>query len=81
MSATILNIGIGVGVLVSAGLYFIPAIIAFRSGKSNKIAILLLNTFLGWSLIGWVVALVWATSKDNLPQQIVINNSSSTQNE
>jgi hypothetical protein len=24
-----------------------------------------LNIFLGWSIIGWIVALVWALSKDN----------------
>jgi|HubBroStandDraft_6_1064221.scaffolds.fasta_scaffold4703052_1 Superinfection immunity protein len=40
--------------------YFIPSIIAFHKRKTNRGAILALNIFLGWSLIGWVVALVWA---------------------
>lgn len=44
--------------------YFIPTIVAYKRGKVNKMSILLLNFFLGWSLIGWVVSLVWATAKD-----------------
>nr|WP_231969877.1 superinfection immunity protein [Polynucleobacter necessarius] len=38
--------------------YFLPFAIAFR--RANSGAIFALNLFLGWSLIGWVVALVWA---------------------
>jgi hypothetical protein len=33
-------------------------------GRKNKGAIFVLNLFLGWTLIGWVVALVWAVSED-----------------
>jgi len=49
--------------------YFLPAIIGFYRKKDNKISILMLNLFLGWSLIGWVVAIVWATSKDKITVQ------------
>jgi len=49
-----------VGVIAGLLLYFIPSIVAFKKRRDNKISILLLNIFLGWSLIGWVVALVWA---------------------
>jgi hypothetical protein len=55
-------------------LYFIPSIVAFSNKKSNTTAILILNFFLGWSFIGWIIALVWAVSKDNKPQNIVITN-------
>lgn len=44
--------------------YFIPTIIAFARKKNNKVAILCMNFFLGWALIGWVIALVWAVSND-----------------
>mgnify|MGYP001331189541 CR=1 FL=1 len=44
--------------------YFIPAVVAFWRKKQNKAAILALNLFLGWTFIGWVVALVWSLSKD-----------------
>ncbi|MBW4055914.1 MAG: superinfection immunity protein [Proteobacteria bacterium] len=50
-------------------IYFIPAIIGYSRKKDNKTSILLLNLFLGWSLIGWVVALIWATSKDKVTVQ------------
>lgn len=45
-------------------IYFIPAITGYASKKKNKQAILVLNFFLGWSIIGWIIALVWATTKD-----------------
>ena len=48
------------GLLFCAGLYFLPAIIAAVRHTHNSTGILLLNIFLGWTLIGWVVALVMA---------------------
>lgn len=47
-------------------LYFLPTIIALVRSKRDTLAIFLLNFFLGWSVIGWIVALVWA-SKHDLP--------------
>ena len=43
-------------------IYFIPALNASRREHSNSVAIFLLNLFLGWTLIGWVAALVWSAS-------------------
>ena len=45
-------------------MYFLPSIIAFARSKRDTSAIVLLNFFLGWTLIGWVVALVWAAKND-----------------
>jgi len=45
-------------------LYFLPSIIAVARGKRDLLAIFLLNLFLGWSIIGWIVALVWAVKHD-----------------
>ena len=42
-------------------LYFLPTIIAVNRKKKNQSAIFLLNLFLGWTIIGWVIALVWST--------------------
>jgi hypothetical protein len=56
-------IGILVFLLLLA-LYFLPTIIALVAKKRNTLAIFLLNFFLGWSFIGWVVALVWSATKD-----------------
>jgi len=57
-------------ILFSICLYFLPSFIAFRRQKSNKIPIFVLNLFLGWSLIGWVVSLVWSLSQEQ--HQVVI---------
>jgi hypothetical protein len=40
--------------------YMLPWAVAATRGKSNSGAIAVLNLLLGWSLIGWVVALVMA---------------------
>jgi len=45
-------------------MYFLPTILAFARNKRDTAAILLLNLFLGWSVIGWLVALVWAVKTD-----------------
>ena len=42
------------------GLYFLPAIIAAVRHTHNSMGILFLNLFLGWTLIGWFVALLMA---------------------
>ena len=47
-------------VVVFFGLYFLPSFIAFRLEHSNKTAILALNIFLGWTVLGWVGSLVWS---------------------
>jgi len=40
--------------------YFIPAIIAALRKHHNQNPIFLLNLFLGWTLLGWVAALIWS---------------------
>lgn len=40
--------------------YFMPGLIAYFRDHNNAVAIMLLNLFLGWTLIGWVAALVWS---------------------
>ena len=45
-------------------MYFLPSIIALARSKRDLLAIFLLNLFLGWSIIGWIVALVWAAKND-----------------
>lgn len=65
---------ITVGFLALVFIYFIPTIIAVRRKKTNLAAIMVMNIFLGWILIGWVVALVWALSVDAQPQTIIVHN-------
>lgn len=49
-----------VWIVGGAMLYFAPTLIALLRGHPNMAPIIVVNFFLGWSLIGWVVALAWA---------------------
>lgn len=40
--------------------YLLPAIIAGIRNHKNAIGITLLDILLGWTVVGWIVALVWA---------------------
>jgi len=46
-------------------LYFFPTYTAWRKKKTNLEAIMILNLFFGWTLLGWVVALIWAVRLDD----------------
>lgn len=49
-------------VIVGIVIYFIPYFIG--SDRRNSAGIFILNLFLGWTLIGWVGALIWALVDD-----------------
>lgn len=50
-------------IAIAVFLYLFPAIIALTRGHHNRAAILVVNLFLGWSFLGWVIALAWAFTK------------------
>jgi len=52
------------GVLLCLTIYFLPTGIAIIRNRSNTGAIFVLDLFLGWTGIGWVVALVWSVATD-----------------
>jgi len=43
------------------GVYFIPTAVAFGRDTRNTWLVAVINTFLGWTLVGWIVALAVAT--------------------
>ena len=51
-------------IIVSLAVYFAPTIVALRRYNHTP-AIFALNLFLGWTLIGWVAALVLALWQNN----------------
>ena len=51
------------GLLFLCFLYFLPSLIGMR--KSCAAAIFALNFFLGWTVIGWVMALAVALTADH----------------
>ena len=58
-------------------IYFLPTIVALSRRKTNRTAIFLLNLLLGWTFVGWVVALVMACAT-NSQQTIIVNNNPNT---
>ena len=61
--------------IVAPALYLLPTYEAWKNKHPNLTAIGLVNVFLGWSLIGWVVAVVWAYKK---PEPVAIASASPT---
>jgi|SRR5208282_1861885 len=53
--------------LVAACFYFLPCGVALLRRHHNAGAIVALNLFLGWTLVGWVVSLVWALTNRPIP--------------
>lgn len=54
--------------LIGALVYFLPTFIAVRRQHRNAVPILLVNLFLGWSFLGWLVALIWSTTDNVHPR-------------
>ena len=49
---------------VFAGIYFAPTTIAFTSNKKDKVKIVAVNFLLGWTIIGWIYAIIASLKKD-----------------
>lgn len=68
---TMVRVVAGLLVVFVIPLYFLPSILG--RNKANRTAIFALNFFLGWTFVGWVVALVWAVSRDPGTTQVIIH--------
>jgi hypothetical protein len=62
-----------VGLLVWAamlGIYLIPTLVAYSQQHHHVYAIAFLNVLSGWTLLGWIGALVWAfRAEESYPQK------------
>ena len=50
-------------IVVGMAVYFLPAIVANRRGATHEISIFWLNFLLGWTVIFWIVLLVWTVAE------------------
>lgn len=48
-------------------IYFIPTIIV--ANRVNPSPIIALNILTGWTIIGWIISLVWALNRDYAKQE------------
>ena len=54
-------------ILIAIGIYFLPSIVAVNRNHRNRVPIILVNVFFGWSFIGWVIALIWSFTANQEP--------------
>src|SRR5260370_41568419 len=62
--------GLGVGALLLRALYILPGIIATSRHTKNATQTWIINLFLGWTFVGWVVALAMAYG-DKAPRTVM----------
>ncbi len=51
-------------------LYFLPGIVAQQRNHHQRAAIWVLNIFLGWTFLGWIIALMWDSTA--IKQEIAV---------
>lgn len=51
--------------IVAVAIYALPALLAWSMGSPQRIAITLVDLLLGWTIIGWIAALIWAVMSEN----------------
>jgi hypothetical protein len=54
--------GAWVVLIIFFTIYFIPILVAGNRNAAALNGIIILNIFLGWTVIGWFAALIWAYS-------------------
>jgi T4 superinfection immunity protein len=68
----IVKLGFGLVTLALALLYFVPSIIALVGHKRNAGWIVAANLLLGWTMIAWVVVLIWALVSERANQVVYV---------
>jgi hypothetical protein len=61
-----MRIMIAIFISILSLFYLLPTGIAVGRARTNTAAIFALNLFLGWTLVGWVLSLVWSVAHDDL---------------
>ena len=57
--------------LILLAIYFLPFLIALGRGIKNKVSVFFLNLFLGWTVVGFLVLLFYASLTDVKTNQSV----------
>ncbi|HUJ31370.1 MAG TPA: superinfection immunity protein [Candidatus Acidoferrum sp.] len=56
--------------LLGTLLYFLPTIIAHN--KRDFVGIFVVNLLFGWTIIGWIIAMIWACASEVKPHVLVV---------
>lgn len=49
--------------VIGISIYFVPTICAVKRRHKDTFAIFVINLFLGWTFVGWVISLAWAVKQ------------------
>lgn len=49
-------------IALAVGVYFFPTWIAAYRNHTSAGGIVVINCFLGWTVLGWIIVLAWAVS-------------------
>lgn len=60
-------------IYILAFLYFIPSVIGIIRKHHNLFGLIALNVLLGWTILGWVGALIWSLLRSSKSQTIIYN--------
>lgn len=63
-------VGLAILAFLAGIAYFIPAFIALEREHGNSTAIIALNLLLGWLLLPWIGAVIWALSRNRAVELI-----------
>jgi cytochrome c biogenesis protein CcdA len=65
-------VAVFVFIVIGIGAYFVPGIVASVRHVPNTVSVWIINFFLGWTLVGWVVALAMAARSQPQSQQVIV---------
>lgn len=57
---------------IAFGMYFLPLIVAALRKHRQLPAIAMVDILLGWTVLGWIGALVWALTSPATPQVVIV---------
>jgi Na+/proline symporter len=55
--------------LLAGSIYMLPTIFAFNKGHRNRWVIMIINIVFGLTLLGWLIAIIWAFNKLDSPKK------------
>jgi RsiW-degrading membrane proteinase PrsW (M82 family) len=60
---------LGIALLCVVSFYLLPTFMAIKRKSPHRTAVVIINFFLGFTLVGWIIALVLASK---LPQPVLV---------
>jgi len=55
--------------VVGTAINLLPGYIAYKRGHKNTLAVFMTAILLGWTIIGWCFAMIWAVMRQDVMRQ------------